>query len=50
MTSPTTRAHFLYPDAGSSLSSRIAHSSRRCTGFSPSRTSGSDRAVIVDMA
>ena len=32
------------------LSSRIAQSSRRCTGFSPSRRSGSDRAVIVERA
>ena len=39
-----------YPLAGSSFSRRIAHNSRRWTGFSPSRTSGNDRAVIVDRA
>jgi hypothetical protein len=41
---------FLVARAGSSRSSRIAHSMRRWTGFSPSRTSGSERAVIVDSA
>ena len=50
MTSPTTRAHFLKPDPGSSLSWRMAYKIRRCTGLSPSRTSGSERAMMVDSA
>ena len=38
------------PYRKSSRSSRIPHRMRRWTGFSPSRTSGSERAVIVDSA
>jgi hypothetical protein len=41
---------FLEARGGSSLSWCMAQSRRRCTGFSPSRTSGSERAMMVDMA
>jgi hypothetical protein len=40
----------LNPAAGSSLSCSIAYINRRCTGFNPSRTSGSDREVMVESA
>ena len=36
--------------SGSSRSSRMPYRMRRCTGFSPSRTSGSARWVMVDSA
>ena len=41
---------FLKPEPGSSRSWRIAWRMRRWTGFSPSRTSGSARCMIVDSA
>ena len=47
---PTMRAHFLKPAAGSSLSWCMAQSRRRCTGFSPSRTSGRERDMMVESA
>ena len=50
MTSPTTRADFLYALFQSLPSSRIANSTRRCTGLSPSRTSGSARPTITLIA
>ena len=40
MTSPTIRADFLYGRFQSLFSSCIANSTRRCTGFRPSRASG----------
>ena len=49
-TSPTTRAHFLNGFFESSPSSCMANKMRLCTGFSPSRTSGSARPTITDMA
>ncbi len=50
ITSPTTRAHFLALPVGSSRIWRMENSRRRCTGFSPSRTSGRARLVMVDRA
>ena len=50
ITSPTMRAHFLKPARGRAAGWRIAYSRRRWTGFSPSRTSGSARSMIVDSA
>ena len=35
---------------GSSRNCRMANSSRRCTGLSPSRASGSARCMMVDSA
>ena len=46
-TSPTTVADFLYGRPGTSPNSFIAYSTRRCTGFNPSRTSGSARDTIT---
>ena len=50
MTSPTTRADFLYDLFHSLPSSRIAYRTRRCTGLRPSRTSGSARPTITLIA
>ena len=50
MTSPTTRAHFLADEPGSSRIWRMEWSSRRCTGFNPSRTSGRARFMMVESA
>ena len=43
MTSPTVHADFLYARVGVRPDSFIAYRMRRCTGLSPSRTSGSAR-------
>ena len=50
MVSPTTRADLRYGVPGRNLICSIDHSTRRCTGLSPSRTSGMARAVITDSA
>ena len=47
MTSPTVHADFLYARSGVSPDSFIAYRMRRCTGLSPSRTSGSARATMT---
>jgi hypothetical protein len=44
---PTTAALFLYGRSGRSPISYIAYRIRRCTGFRPSRTSGSARCTIT---
>ena len=49
-TSPVIRALFLYEDVGRMPMSYIAYRMRRCTGFKPSRTSGSARDTMTDMA
>jgi len=50
MTSPTTRADFLYGLFQSLPSSRIAKRTRRWTGLRPSRTSGNARPTITLIA
>ena len=50
MTSPTTRALFLYGLFHSMPISLMAKRILRCTGLSPSRTSGSARPTITDIA
>ena len=50
MTSPTTREHLKYPRSGRKPPSYIAYRMRVCTGLSPSRTSGSARPTITDIA
>ena len=50
ITSPTMRAVFLNADAGPTPSSCIPKSMRRCTGLRPSRTSGSARETMTDIA
>ncbi len=49
-TSPTMRADFLYAEPARIPMSYMAYRMRRCTGFSPSRASGSARATMTDMA
>src|SRR3954452_22687586 len=44
------RAHFAYGRAGPRPMSDMPYSVRRWTGFSPSRTSGSARPTMTDMA
>ena len=48
--SPTTLAHFTYGRFGARPASYIEYSTRRCTGFRPSRTSGSARPTITLIA
>ena len=48
MVSPTTRAHLRCGDSGRSPMRSIEYRMRRCTGLSPSRTSGMARDVITD--
>ena len=50
ITSPTVRAVFLKPEFGPTPSSCIPKRMRRCTGFSPSRASGSARETMTDIA
>ncbi len=50
MTSPTTRAHLEYPRSGRYPPSYIAYNTLRCTGFSPSRTSGNARETMTLIA
>ena len=50
MTSPTTREHLEYPRSGRYPPSYIAYRTRVCTGFRPSRTSGSARPTMTDIA
>ncbi len=50
MTSPTMREHFENPRSGRYPPSYMAYSTRRCTGFSPSRTSGSARDTMTLIA
>jgi len=47
MTSPTVHADFLYARVGVRPDSFIAYRMRRCTGLSPSRTSGSARETMT---
>jgi hypothetical protein len=46
ITSPTARAHLRSGRSGRSPASHMAYRIRRCTGLSPSRTSGSARPTI----
>ena len=48
-TSPTTPAHFMCLRLCSTPMSCIAYKMRRCTGFSPSRTSGKARPMMTDI-
>ncbi len=50
MTPPTTFADLRWGRSGRSPCSNIDHRIRRWTGFNPSRTSGSARATMTDMA
>ena len=50
MTSPTTRADFRRGRFGCSPASCIAYRTRRCTGFRPSRASGSARETMTLIA
>ena len=50
MTSPTVVADFLYGRFGCRPASCMPYSTRRCTGFSPSRTSGRARETMTDIA
>ncbi len=50
MTSPTTEADFFRGVPARSPSCNMAYTIRRCTGFSPSRTSGSARDTMTDIA
>ena len=49
MTSPTTLAHLLCGRSGRSPLSNMEYRIRRCTGLSPSCTSGRARATMTDM-
>src|ERR1700722_828818 len=49
MTSPTTLAHLLWGRSGRRPRSNIEYRIRRCTGLSPSRTSGRARETMTDM-
>ena len=49
-TSPVTRAHFTCGRSGRKPVSYMSQRIRRCTGFSPSRTSGSARLTMTDIA
>src|SRR5580698_6016785 len=49
MTSPTTLAHLLCGRSGRRPRSNIEYRIRRCTGLSPSRTSGRARETMTDM-
>ncbi|KXK57412.1 MAG: hypothetical protein UZ07_CHB004000648 [Chlorobi bacterium OLB7] len=46
--SPTIRADFLNGRFGERLSSDMEYRTRRCTGFKPSRTSGSARETMTE--
>jgi hypothetical protein len=48
--SPVIFAHFLYFARGPRLRSCIDSNTRRCEGFSPSRTSGKAREMITLIA
>ena len=50
ITSPTTRADFLYGRFGCMPASCMPNSTRLCTGLRPSLTSGSARLTITLMA
>jgi hypothetical protein len=50
MTSPTTRAHFRYGRFQTLFRPFWANRIRRCTGFMPSRASGSARATMTLIA
>ena len=50
MTSPTTREHLKNPRSGRNPLSYIAYRIRTWTGLSPSRTSGSARPMMTDIA
>jgi hypothetical protein len=50
MVSATERADFAWLRSGRNPESNIAYSTRRCTGLSPSRTSGSARPTITLIA
>ena len=50
MTSPVTRAHFMWLRSGRAPRSCMPQRIRRCTGLRPSRASGSARDVMTDMA
>ena len=50
MTSPTMRADFLYGRFGCMPDSCMPKRIRRCTGLSPSRTSGSARDTMTLIA
>src|ERR1039458_1879594 len=49
MTRPTTSAHFTCGRSGRNPWSNIEYRIRRCTGFRPSRTSGSARETMTDI-
>ena len=49
-TSPVILAHFLYGLSACRPISFIPNRIRRCTGFSPSRTSGRARETMTDIA
>ena len=50
MTSPMTREHLKKPRSGRYPPSYMAYRIRVCTGLSPSRTSGSARPMMTDIA
>ena len=50
ITVPTVRADFLYGLSDVFPVSYMAYNTRRCTGFSPSRTSGRARPMITLIA
>ena len=50
MTSPVTRAHFMYGRSERAPTSIIPYRIRRWTGFRPSRASGRARDTMTDMA
>jgi hypothetical protein len=50
MTSPTTRAHFTYGRLYTVVQFVHAEQHAACTGFKPSRTSGSARPTITLIA
>ena len=45
----STRAHFMWLRSGRAFRSYMPQRIRRCTGFRPSRASGSARCVMTDM-
>ena len=50
MVSPVTRAHLTNGRSGRKPCCSMSQMIRRCTGLSPSRTSGRARAMMTDMA
>jgi hypothetical protein len=50
MTSPTTFAHLRCFTSAVRFCCHMVNRIRRCTGFKPSRTSGSARDVMTDSA